>query len=277
MGLRDSCIWKHMVFTGTAQVFSHISWSREDRNPSEPHRMLEMDALVPGTRAGAQHTLPNWKQQQRRHKDTPHIPNPPFHCFPQASPPTTSCIPWALLVGAVLFSRAQHPPSHLSHSPVVFTQVHTLSLSPFQPLTPPSHPFPGGCLGLSITSSKGGSSMSLSNIHKTFLQGWTLLQTGVPLCSQAGNRSMGLSQRISAFNREEKQCSAPGLQEPPPTGDKPSRTFLNSSTWPHRASHSYWTASATETSRRGWHGCNIGTHSARVLLKLFQESTQEWN
>lgn len=86
-----------------------------------------------------------------------HTSPPQFtlHCFPQASPPTTSCIPWAftaapaLLVGAVLLSRAQHPPGHpgrpLSHRPYGFhSSAHTCPcplLADFPASNPSKSPF----------------------------------------------------------------------------------------------------------------------------------------
>lgn len=93
MGLRDSYIWTQRFFIGTAQMFSHISWNREDRNPSKPSRMLEMDALGPWNKSWCSAHPSNWK---RGRKDTSHS-QLSLHCFPQVSPPTTSCIPWALL------------------------------------------------------------------------------------------------------------------------------------------------------------------------------------
>lgn len=47
---------------------------------------------------------------------------------------------------------AWHPPTILADPSLTARWFHTV-LVPFQPLTPPSHPFPGCCLGLSITSS----------------------------------------------------------------------------------------------------------------------------
>lgn len=108
--------------------------------------MVETDALGPWRRAGAQHILLNWKQQQSGHKDTCHLPSSPFTAFdkPLLPPPPAfpeHCCPGtaalALLVGAVL------PPRNRSASTlqailavpfliglVVSIQVHTLSCPP---------------------------------------------------------------------------------------------------------------------------------------------------
>lgn len=99
-----------------------------------------------------------------------------------------------------------------------------------------------------------------------------MLEIGVPLWRQAGNRSMALSRRTSAFNREEKQCSA---HQPPGTTTHWEQTFLNCSPWPRRARHRYWTASATERSRRGLHGCNtlsLCTLSQRFFWNSFKQA-----
>lgn len=129
--------------------------------------MVETDALGPWRRAGGQHILLNWKQQQSGHKDIRHLPSSPFTAFhkPLLPPPPAfpeHCCP-GTACGSCIAPQQQvcqhapgHPGSPLSHRPCGFhTSAHSLvpRLLIFQPPTSPSHPFPGCCLGLSIISS----------------------------------------------------------------------------------------------------------------------------
>lgn len=216
-----------MFITGTAQVSSHISWNRGDRNPSKPYWMAEMYALGPWRRASAQHILLNWKQQQSGHKDTPHLPNSPFTVFHKSLLPPPPAFPEHCCPGTACGSSSalqqqvcQQPPGHpLRHpqavpsltGPVVSTQVHTLSLSPtcwFSSLQPLQVTLfqAAAWVSASLLAEGRRLSMRLSNIHKalhpadlypvtnrsaSLQSSWEQIHSSVPkdICSQHGGKA----------------------------------------------------------------------------------------
>lgn len=139
----------------------------------------------------------------------------------------------ALPVGTVLLSMAQHHPGRpLSHSPVASTQVHILSLSLFQPPTPASHLFQAAIWVSSSLLAQGRpfheplkhpqspSPGSPEPYYKQECLSAVKLGMGSWLCPKGHLHSTG----------RKSNAQHSGSQEPPPTGDKHSRMFLNSST-----------------------------------------------
>lgn len=187
----------------------------------------------------------------------PLLPPPPAfpeHCCPGTAPRGCAALqaPWQTPLSQALWCAHK-----CTHCPC-------LLLADFPAPNPSESPFSRLLLGLSITSStketfhephkhpQNPSPGTPAPCPKQQHLSAVKLGTGAWLCPKG--------HLLSAGRKSNAQHTEP--QEPAPTGNQASRTFLNT---PHEHTglsqllHSL----PTETSRTGLHGCNTGAHSAR--------------